>query len=113
MTDNARNSPHVELVYDADCPNVEPARAAIREALSAVGAREEWQEWNRSAPETPEALRRFGSPTVLVSGRDVGGDDGAGADANSCRIYADVSGRVSGAPSTQLILAAITAESAR
>ena len=112
MTYDTRRSPRVELIYDADCPNVESARAALRKALSAVGAREEWLEWNRGSPEAPESLRRFGSPTVLVNGRDVGGDDGSGAGDRSCRIYADASGRVSGFPSPQLILAAIAAESA-
>jgi hypothetical protein len=112
MTDDTRSNPRVELIYDADCPNVERARAALRQALTALGAREEWREWNRGSPETPESVRRFGSPTVLVNGRDVGGDDGSAAADRSCRIYADASGRVSGVPSPQLILAAIAAESA-
>lgn len=112
MTSDTHNNPHVELVYDADCPNVDSARAVLREALTALGVREEWQEWDRGSPETPQFLRRFGSPTVLVNGRDVGGDDGSRAGANSCRIYADASGRVSGVPSPQLILAAIAAASA-
>ena len=98
----------IELVYDVDCPNVEAARDAIREALRTLGARETWTEWNRASPTTPEHLRRFGSPTVLVNSRDVVGD--SGADGNSCRVYADVSGRLDRAPSPRLIIAAVAGE---
>jgi hypothetical protein len=101
--------PRIELVYDSDCPNADRARDAIRTALRAVGAPEIWKEWNRGVPDTPQALRGFGSPTVLVDGRDVGGDGGRStdADSSSCRIYVDEAGRISGLPSFQLILAAL------
>jgi mercuric ion transport protein len=100
----------VELVYDSDCPNVEHARRMIREALGVVGAPLVWHEWNRGAFDTPEALRRFGSPTVLVDGRDVA-RDGRGeisVDANACRVYIDAAGFLCGAPSSRQIVAAIT-----
>jgi mercuric ion transport protein len=103
--------PRVEMVYDPDCPNVERARAAIRNALAAVGAPGVWREWERADPATPVALRHLGSPSVLVNGMDVGCDGGsmADADANSCRIYTDDCGCICGAPSTELILRVIAA----
>jgi hypothetical protein len=96
----------VELVYDLTCPNVDQARAAIRSALTAVDAPPVWQEWLRDDPDTPAPLRQFGSPSVLVNGQDVGGDEGTlmHADANSCRVYPDECGCLCGAPSAQLIL---------
>ena len=99
----------VELVYDADCPNIDLARAAIDTALREAGALPEWKEWDRSANETPSALRRYGSPTVLIDRRDVGklGADEVG-EANSCRVYADECGCLRGAPTAQQIVAAIT-----
>jgi len=100
------NDVRVDLVYDLTCPNVEEARAAIRTALTAVGLPPIWQEWLRVDPDTPAALRQLGSPSVLVNGRDVGGDEGhlAHADAHSCRLYVDESGCLAGAPTVQLIL---------
>jgi len=101
----------VELVYDHDCPNLDRARATIRAALREVGAEPAWQEWDRASAETPNDLRRFGSPTVLVNGRDVGCDDNAmaQAEATACRVYRDANGRVCGAPSSRSIVDAINA----
>ena len=101
-----KSIPHVELVFDSDCPNVDRARDAIRAALKTIGLPEEWQEWDRGSPKTPVHLRKLGSPSVLVDGRDVGCREGetADADANSCRIYMDESGCIRGAPSVQTIV---------
>jgi len=100
------NHPHIELIYDPTCPNVERARSAIREALAAIGAPIVWREWNCTDESTPPARRSFGSPSVLVNGQDVGCSSGsmAQADANFCRIYRDDSGCICGAPSAELIL---------
>lgn len=70
----------VELVYFDGCPNVDEARKRLRSALGQMS----WREWNLSAEETPERFRRYGSPTVLVDGRDVTGE-GDGSEAMSCR----------------------------
>ncbi len=98
----------IELVIDSGCPNVERARAAIREALKTLGFPEKWQEWDRDSEETPRQLRMLGSPSVLVNGLTVGCTEGetAHADANSCRIYFDESGCVCGAPSAGMIVGA-------
>ena len=110
MTQERRAVPCIELVYDRDCPNVDRARAAIRQALVAIRAPVVWREWDSAADATPVALRMLGSPTVLVNGHDVAG---AGSSvvppvANSCRIYRDDGGAVSGAPSVEVILRAMT-----
>lgn len=99
----------IELVYDPDCPNVDGAREAIREALGILGASSSWREWDRSDMRTPPALRTLGSPSVLVNGRDIGCDEteATAAEANSCRIYTDASGCICGAPTSQLILNAV------
>ena len=100
---------HVELVYDRDCPNVDRDRTMIGAALFAVGAAREWTEWDRDDAATPATLQEFGSPTVLVNGRDVGCDENeeARSDANSCRVYVDECGCICGAPSVELITRAI------
>lgn len=76
----------VELVYDRTCPNVDAAREEIRSALAAAGLSGEWVEWDREADDSPDRVRRYGSPTVLVDGVDVSGA-GSEADANCCRVY--------------------------
>ena len=99
----------IELVFDRDCPNADRARSMIRIALRETGEHSVWAEWDREDPATPPELRRFGSPTVLVNGQDVGCDENGAAqsDANSCRVYMDECGCICGAPSADLIAAAI------
>lgn len=96
----------VELITDEECPNVEAARAVLREALDAVGLPHEWVEWNRAAKASPAYARQYGSPTVLVDGTDVSGDGGA-ADVNCCRIYRSAGGGFLGVPSRELIAGAL------
>jgi mercuric ion transport protein len=105
----SRSNPRVELVYERGCPNIERARVMIRAALLDAGADPVWHEWDRDDAGTPLPLRRYGSPTVLVNGRDVGCDENATAqsDANACRVYIDESGCACGAPSARLIVTAI------
>lgn len=99
----------VERIYEQSCANIGRARMMIRAALLDVGADPEWREWDRDDPNTPLPLRRYGSPTMLVNGRDVGCDENESAksEANSCRIYFDESGCGCGAPSAHLIATAI------
>jgi len=92
----------IELIIDRGCPNVEAARAELRRALSDLELPLRWQEWDRESTEAPAHARKYGSPTVLVNGRDVVGD-GTEADANSCRVYLDHDGRIRGAPSAKEI----------
>lgn len=97
----------VELITDRTCPHVQAARDQLRRALRMAGAPAEWQEWDRDDPEAPGRVRSFGSPTILVNGRDVAGADTEAA-ANCCRVYAEVDG-LQGVPSVETILAALTA----
>jgi hypothetical protein len=92
----------VELIYEASCPNVGEARAELLRAFSLAKARARWTEWDVTDPKSPERVRKFGSPTILVDGRDVSGEvELAGA---ACRVYAG--GR--GSPSATTIAAALT-----
>lgn len=70
----------IELVYFEGCPNAERARENLASFLEPGS----WVEWNLSDEDTPERFRRFGSPTVLVDGRDVTGEGGGNA-AMACR----------------------------
>ena len=64
----------VDFIYDPECPNAKTARANLMTALSRAGVAPRWVEHLAGAPSTPVEVRSFGSPTVLVDGRDVAGD---------------------------------------
>lgn len=97
----------VELIYDADCPNVAETRANLSRAFAVARLKPEWTEWERSSPLSPPHVKRFGSPTVLVEGRDVAGE-AARDDGSSCRLYVSADGRYSVAPGVELIQAALS-----
>ncbi len=96
----------VELVYDRDCPNVEAARAHLRQAFVQIGESPEWQEWDRESADAPAYVKQYGSPTVLIDGRDVAGT-GTEAESNCCRVYARADGRLQGVPPVEEIQAAL------
>lgn len=99
-------TPRVELIYDLDCPHVDEARREIAAALREECLPERWQEWKQKA--IPEDEQRFGSPTVIVDGRDVasGGSARRTDNAAFCRMYLD-GNRMRGAPSRETIRKAL------
>lgn len=84
----------IDLVYFDGCPNADQARANLRAALDGGS----WREWNLADADTPERFRRYGSPTVLVDGRDVTGDDEGGGEVRGAMAC-----RADGAPSPDVI----------
>ncbi len=74
----------IQLLSFAGCPNSEEARESLRRALIGSGLSPEFEEVDVMAPATPEPLKAWGSPTILVNGRDVGGDAPTGP---CCRVY--------------------------
>jgi mercuric ion transport protein len=107
-TPRASTEPIVDLVFDVDCPNVDSARALLRTALEQVGATAQWREWDRASPNTPEALRGWGSPTILVDGSDVDGRSAMSTEAGTCcRLYLH-EGRLRGVPALGDVLAALS-----
>lgn len=98
-------TPQVELVYERTCPNIAAARAQLQRAFEAVRLTPHWSEWDTGQPETPDRLRRFGSPTILVNGEDVAGE--TGNEAACCRVYADSDSPNKGIPPLERIAAAL------
>lgn len=99
----------VELIYDQTCPNVDKARHVLGEAFARVGIASSWAEWDRESPESPEHARRYGSPTILVNGKDVA-DEKPNDGANSCRVYPNGEDGFSGVPSADDIATALMKE---
>lgn len=100
--------PAVELVAFDGCPNRERARENLRAALGEAGLPAVWRELDPGDPDLPVHARGYGSPTILVDGRDVAGYIAPGGQA-SCRLYRGPAGD-HGAPSVATILAALRRE---
>ncbi len=92
-------TPLIELVYFEGCPNASQARENLREAVEAFSQALTWTEWDLMEESTPADFRRFGSPTVLVNGEDVTGEN-VGTAAMACRT--------DGVPSVATITARIS-----
>lgn len=99
-------TPQVELIYDLDCPNVQEARKVLLGGFAESGLQPRWAEWDRKSPESPAYARQYGSPTILVDGRDVAGAQPAeGSDC--CRVYDHGPGALRGVPSISRIATAL------
>ena len=98
----------VEFIYDADCPNVAAARSSLINAFTKTGVAARWREWERSAPDTPYYAKQYGSPTILVDGKDVAGLTQGGTAAN-CRVYVGRDGQLSRTPPLEALCAALGA----
>ena len=96
----------VELIYDADCPNVAPARSLLIKAFTRTGVSARWREWERGAPDSPDYAGQYGSPTILVDGKDVAGAAPV-AGAGACRVYANGEGILSRTPPLDAVCSAL------
>ncbi len=96
----------IDLVYDADCPNVVAARTNLLAALARAGSPARWSEWDRASPDCPPGFRDLGSPSILIGDRDVS-DVPFATNCDCCRIYRAEDGTLSGAPTVDQIVAAM------
>lgn len=101
----------VELIYDADCPNVQTARMQLLRAFGIASVDPVWTEWDRASEKSPEHVRSYGSPTILVDGKDVVPEDPAAA--SCCRLYLDRSGVMGRVPDLERIVSALGRSSAQ
>ncbi len=92
----------IELIWQRDCPNVDTTRANLLSALSQTGQPARWREWCLDDAHCPQHARQFGSPTLLINGKDVGGlIEGSSP---CCRVYPTDSGNFVGAiPIAQIV----------
>lgn len=98
----------VQLLYFPECPNFAGARAALRRVLTQLGLPAAFDEVDVSAPDAVPELRGWGSPTILVDGRDVAAEPAAPG-TSSCRLYPNRIGR----PSDEQIAIALRAAKPR
>ena len=93
----------VELLYFPDCPNVPAAREQLRRAFVALGMAPEWTEVDVTSESALPHTRGYGSPSILVDGRDVTGASPSGG--SCCRVYAGSD--VRGVPPIEAIVSAL------
>lgn len=93
----------VELLYFPECPNVNAAREQLRRAFAEAGLPLRWTEHDVTSPSAPKRVRGFGSPTILVDGKDVSG--APSDEAASCRVY--LGSEVRGVPPLATIVQAL------
>lgn len=98
--------PTVEFVYEKSCPNIAAARKQLIAAFGAAGVAPAWSEWEVGDPDTPDHVRSYGSPTILVDGKDVSGLPLEEA-SSCCRIYT-LDGDARGVPPLDQIVTALT-----
>src|SRR5688572_24287611 len=91
----------IQLLYFAGCPNLDPARAALRDAMRAEQIDQAIEEVDLESPAAPASLRGWGSPTILIDGEEITG--AARTTGAACRLYAH------GAPSVEEIRARLAA----
>ncbi|NGX42171.1 MAG: hypothetical protein K940chlam7_00448 [Chlamydiae bacterium] len=96
----------IELIYDADCPNVDKARANLKKALVNLSVDNKWTEWERTQNSAPAYVQRYGSPTILIDENPIGKSE-VNEEGNSCSIYLDEHGNMSRVPSINQIRTAI------
>lgn len=96
----------IELVYEKSCPNIEAARMQLLRAFAKTAITPRWQEWEVSTPGAPEHIHGYGSPTVLVNGKDVGGHNSEGDD-YCCRLYSYGENSIEGVPAVADIVHAL------
>src|SRR5882757_9010063 len=90
----------IQLLTFPGCPNAEPARAALREAIAKEHVTDPIEEIDVARDDPPPWTKGWGSPTILVDGRDIAGEAAADGEA-SCRLYKG------GAPSVRQICAGL------
>lgn len=90
----------IQLLHFQGCPNVVAARDALRDALAAEKLDLAIEEIDVESSTAPEWARGWGSPTILIDGDDVTGQERpASSGSSACRLYAG------GAPSIDAIRA--------
>lgn len=93
----------IQVFYFDDCPNYEPAIALIRRTAGEIGVDADIELVYIDSPESAQANRFLGSPTIHVEGIDIDPAARGRADFGvSCRRYGS-----SGVPSREMIVAAL------
>jgi mercuric ion transport protein len=98
----------VEFIYEKECPNVELTRSQLLQAFSKLKIKPHWMEWEISDVSAPDYVRHYGSPTILINGKDIGESENP-LNPQQCRLYINSDNTMSGVPPIENIMNAIQA----
>ena len=86
------NNPVIQFLYFDGCPLAPRARDNLVQAISSLPfpSAISFEEINLMAGKTSLEFKRWGSPTILLNGRDITG--APPGDSCTCRIYASDGG---------------------
>lgn len=79
---------HAELVYFEGCPTVQVLQRNAEQAIVALGAGWRLSMVNQETLPPDDLRRGYGSPSVLLDGREVFGEPTPSSTEMSCRVYA-------------------------
>ena len=83
---NAALLPQIQLLVFADCPLAVAAQTKLQSALQHCGLRiDDYELVDIMDSSTAKNMASWGSPTILINGRDVEGQ--TQGDAVGCRLY--------------------------
>lgn len=99
-------APKIQFLAFDGCPLADDAKRALDDAIERLGLGS-YEVIDLLDPKTPESLKNWGSPTILVNGRDVAGS--TPGDSMGCRVYSGPE-RV---PDAETIIECIERERAR
>jgi len=92
----------VELIFHTGCHNLQSARDNLGAALAELKMEQDWSEWNSDDVDAPEYAKQYGSPTILIDGKDVANAEPTGS-GSCCRVYDLGNGKTSGIPTVEII----------
>jgi hypothetical protein len=95
----------IQLLTFPGCESAPAARELLSRVLAATGSGHVFEEVDTQAAGTPERYRSYASPTILVDGVPIGGDERRNG--SCCRLYVDDSGRLVGVPSEAAVRSAM------
>jgi hypothetical protein len=87
----------LQLLTFEGCPNSAAMTASLSDALERLGEQRHWEAVDLAALAPENELLHFGSPTLLVRGRDIFGESPQPDGQLMCRLYSD------GVPSSEVI----------
>jgi hypothetical protein len=103
----------IDLLHWSGCPSLPEARGRLDAALERAGAEAVVREREVVTVEDAARLGFYGSPTILVDGRDVEPPPRDAVPALGCRIYSAPGGRVGPVPARDVLDRAIEEAIAR
>jgi len=98
---------HVEILHWSGCPSLPEARERLDAALGRAGADADIEVREVTTDAEAEELGFYGSPTILLEGRDVEPPPPHARPALTCRLYPAPGGRIAPVPSHQSLDRAI------